>query len=77
MFYLWIEFFFGLLNNLFLREINLYLNLEWIVGYRYYFMFGLILDIIIIFSFELFDIIVLFFIFDKEKLIILVKFNMV
>lgn len=77
MFYLWIEFFFGLLNNLFLREINLYLNLERIVGYRYYFMFGLILDIIIILSFELFDIIVLFFIFDKEKLIILVKFNMV
>lgn len=72
-----LNFFFGLLNNLFLREINLYLNLEWIVGYRYYFMFGLILDIIIIFSFELFDIIVLFFIFDKEKLIILVKFNMV
>lgn len=72
-----LNFFFGLLNNLFLREINLYLNLERIVGYRYYFMFGLILDIIIIFSFELFDIIVLFFIFDKEKLIILVKFNMV
>lgn len=72
-----LNFFFGLLNNLFLREINLYLNLERIVGYRYYFMFGLILDIIIIFSFELFDFIVLFFIFDKEKLIILVKFNMV
>lgn len=72
-----LNFFFGLLNNLFLWEINLYLNLEWIVGYRYYFMFGLILDIIIIFSFELLDIIVLFFIFDKEKLIILVKFNMV
>lgn len=53
MFYLWIEFFFGLLNNLFLREINLYLNLERIVGYRYYFMFGLILDIIIILSFKI------------------------
>lgn len=62
-----LNFFFGLLNNLFLREINLYLNLEWIVGYRYYFMFGLILDIIIIFSLELFDIIVLFLFLIKRN----------
>lgn len=76
MFYLWTEFFLGLLNNLSPRETNLYLNSERIVGYRYYPMFGLISDIITTSSLESSDIIVLFFISDKEKSITLAKFNM-